>query len=256
MSALIQWIAPNQLLNDALIDQAQLSTITSVKIYKSPNAQTVGALIDTINAQDSGGNWVTIYEDPVGTVQDYYQISFVNEAAQESSRTALATGGFLSRQHEWLDDVRFRLHDFDPELYRLDVKQNQWTTTQLWKYLKMGLNRFNGTGPMLTNCTVDNLPENAVELIKDWAVYYALKAKGILENFNNFQYNDGVSLNWNRAQALFSASDGQLNSLKEATKDYKKASRPRARFIGSQRLQFRVLRPLSFLPNMKNVFGI
>ncbi len=256
MSALIQWIAPDQLLNDALIDQSQLSAITKVKIYKSMDANTPGVELDTIDAKDSGGSFVTVYEDPDGTVNDYYQISFVNDADQESSRTILATGGFLSRQHEWLDDVRFRLHDFNPDLYRLDVKQNQWTTTQLWRYLNMGLNKFNGTGPMLTNCTVDNLPENAVELIKDWAVHFALKAKGILENFNQFQYNDGVSLNWDRSAKLFSASDGNYNSLREETKDYKKASRPRARFLGSQRLPFRVLRPLSFLPNMKNVFGV
>ncbi len=254
MSSLIQWIAPDQLLNDALIDQTQLSAITKVKIYKAPNEQGPGALLVTIDAKDSGGNFVTLYEDPDGQPTDYYQISFLNDADQESSKTILATGGFLSVQHFMLDDVRFRLHDFNPDLYRLDVKQNQWGTTQLWRYLNMGLNKFNQTGPMLTNCTFENLP--ASELVKDWAVYYALKAKGILENFNQFTYNDGVSLNWDRSAKLFSASDGQYSNLVNETKDFKKAFRPRARFIGSQRLPFRVLRPLSFLPNMKNVFGI
>jgi len=254
MSALIQWTSPDQLLNDALINQSQLSEITKVRIYKSMDSVTPGAQIEEIDAKDSVGQWITIYEDPNGTSTDYYQISFLNANNQESSRTLLATGGFLSRQHEMLDDVRFRLHDFNPELYRLDVQQYQWSTTQLWRYLNMGLNKFNQTGPMLTNCTMEAVP--ATELVKDWAVYFALKAKGILENFNNFQYSDGVSLTWNRHQALFQTSDGQYNNLVKETRDYKLAWRPRARFIGTQRLPFRVLRPLSFLPNMKNVFGI
>ena len=255
MSALIQWTSPDQLLNDALINQSQLSEITKVRIYKSMDSVTPGAQIEEIDAKDSVGQWITIYEDPNGTSTDYYQISFLNANNQESSRTLLATGGFLSRQHEMLDDVRFRLHDFNPELYRLDVQQYQWSTTQLWRYLNMGLNKFNQTGPMLSNWTLED-SRVPTELVKDWAVYFALKSKGILENWNQFRFNDGVSLDWDRSQKLFQASDGQLNTLIAETKAYKLAARPKIIGLGSQRLPFRILRPLSFLPNMHNVFGV
>jgi len=255
MSALISWIAPDQLLNDGLLFPEQLNAITQVVIYSSMSGTGPFGQVAIVEAKDPiSGEWINQYEDVNGSSTTWYQISFKNSAGEESQKTPPATGGFISAQHEMVEDVRLRLHDFNPNLYRLDVPQNQWTTTQLWRYINMGLNKLNQTGPMLTCWTIEQVP--ATELVKDWAVFYALKAKGILENFNNFSYSDGVSLTWNRHQALFQASDGTMAGLLNETKDFKKAFRPRARGLGTQRLPFRVLRPLSFLPNMGNVFGI
>lgn len=250
MSELISWISPAELL-----PIGQETTVSQVRIYSSLLNSGPFGLIATINAVDPvTGNYITTFEDPNGQSTTWYQVAFVNQNNIESQRTSPGTGGFLSRQHEFLEDVRYRLYDFNPELYRLDEPQFMWPTTQLWRFLNQGLNKINQTGPMLTNFTMDNVV--CTELVKDYAVCMALKARGVLENFNQFKFSDGVGLDWNRAQPLFSSAANDYNTLLEEIKKFKLAFRPRAIASGSQRLPFRVLRPLSFLPNMKNVFGI
>jgi len=255
MSALISWITPDQLLNEGLLIGDQAAAVTKVRIYRGLSSNLL-TRIDEIDARDPVTNaWIYQYEDETGTINYYYQISFVNSDGKESEKTEAATAGYISAQHWYVEDVRLRLSDYDPTLYRLDVSQYQWPTTNLWRYVSMGLNKVNQTGPMLSNWTLED-SRVPTELVKDWAVYFALKSKGILENWNQFRFNDGVSLDWDRSQKLFQASDGQLNTLIAETKAYKLAARPKIIGLGSQRLPFRILRPLSFLPNMHNVFGV
>lgn len=250
MSMIVSWISPDQLL-----PIGETTSVVSVNIYSLMTESSPPALIATIDAQDPvTGVWLTSYEDPNGTAATFYQVSFVNSAGVESKKTSPGTGGYLSARHEFIDDVRMRLYDFNPELYRLDEPQFMWSTTQLWSFSQQGLNKINQTGPMLTNFTFENVV--CTELVKDYMIYLSLKSRGILENFNQFQFNDGVGLTWDRSSKLFSSSDGTYNSLIDEIRKFKLAYRPRAIGTGTQRLPFRVLRPLSFLPNMKNVFGI
>lgn len=250
MSMIVSWIAPDQLLSIG-----DTTNVVNVKVYSLMSQNSPASLIATIAAVDPvTGLFVTMYEDPNGNTGTYYQVSFVNSQGVESQKSIAGTGGYLSARHELIDDTRMRLYDFNPELYRLDEPQFMWSTTQLWSFSQQALNKINQTGPMLTNFTFENVV--CTELVKDYMVMLALKARGILENFNQFQFNDGVGLTWDRSSRLFSASDGTYSGLINEVRQFKLAYRPRAIGTGSQRLPFRVLRPLSFLPNMKNVFGI
>lgn len=250
MSMIITWIPADQLLGIN-----ELSTVQLVRVYRMLNQNSASGLIKELAVVDPvTGAFINQYEDPDGRSDYYYQMSFVNANGQESQKTAPGTAGYLSARHELVDDVRYRLSDFNPELYRLDEPQYMWTTTQLWSYSQQALNKVNQTGPMLTNYTFQNLVPT--ELVKDYMVYLSLKSRGILENFNNFQFNDGVGLTWDRASKLFQASDGTYSNMIDEIRKFKLAARPRAIGTGTQRLPFRVLRPLSMLPGLKNVFGI
>lgn len=250
MSVIVSWIAPDQIL-----PIGEQNTVTKVLINRSPLPGGPFANIATIDAFDATNQAVTMYEDLDGNLDMWYTIQFQNTNGDVSLPTVPGQAGYLDKKYEMLQDVRYRLFDFDPTQYRLDDERFIWVTAQLGSFLQQALNRVNQTPPRLTQLRFEDqvLP---TELVKDWAVFYALKSRAILENFNAFQFSDGVSLTYERASKLFQASDGTFGNLDTSTQKWKRAYRPRAIGLGTSRLPFRVLRPLSFLPNMKNVFGI
>jgi len=250
MSVVVSWIPPDQIL-----DIGEKNTVVRVMINRSPLAGGPFANIANVDAVDQTGCKVTMFEDLDGTLDHWYTIQFQNQTGQVSAPTAPGQAGYIDKKYEMLQDVRYRLFDFDPTKYRLDDETFIWVTGQLNSFLQQALNRVNQTPPRLTNLSFEDqvLP---TELVKDWTVFYALKSRAILENFNAFQFSDGVSLTYERASKLFQASDGTFSNIDTATQRWKRAYRPRAIGFGTSRLPFRVLRPLSFLPNMKNVFGI
>ena len=250
MSIMVSWVPPDQIL-----PIGEISNVTRVVINRSPTQGGPFATIDEIDAKDSLGTFVTMYEDINGNLDFWYTIQFKNSTGAVSAQTDAGQGGYSNRKYEMMQDVRFRLYDFDPTQYRVDDEKFMWVTAQLSSFLEQSLNRVNQTPPRLTQLRFEDqsLP---TELVKDWTVFFALKSRAILENFNQYTFSDGVSLTWERASKLFSASDGTFSNLDTATQRWKRAFRPRAVGYGTSRLPFRVLRPLSFLPNMKNVFGI
>lgn len=250
MSVVVSWVPADQIL-----PIGEANTVTKVMINRSPLQGGPFANIALIDAFDQTGQPVTMFEDLDGTLDYWYTIQFVNATGQKSQPTPPGQAGYIDRKYEMLQDVRYRLFDFDPTQYRLDDERFIWVTAQLNSFLSQALNRVNQTPPRLTQLGFEDhvLP---TELVKDWAVFFSLKSRAILENFNAFQFSDGVSLTYERASKLFSASDGTFSALDTATQRWKRSYRPRAIGFGTSRLPFRVLRPLSFLPNMKNVFGI
>lgn len=250
MSVVLTWVSPDQVLPIGEVDVVKKIVINRSILQGGPFAQ-----IDEIDSKDTTGSYVTMYEDINGNLDFWYTIQFKNANGDVSSQTQPGQGGYANKKYEMMQDVRYRLFDFDPEQYRLDDERFMWVTAQLSSFLQQALNRVNQTPPRLTRLSFEDevLP---TELVKDWTVFYALKSRAILENFNQYQFSDGVSLTWDRSGKLFTASDGTFSNLDTATQKWKRAYRPRAIGYGTSRLPFRVLRPLSFLPNMKNIFGI
>lgn len=250
MSVVITWVQPDQVLPIGETDN-----VKTVVINRSPMQGGPFAPITEIDSKDATGSFVTMYEDINGTLDFWYTVQFKNANGDVSSQTQPGQGGYVNKKYELMQDVRYRLFDFDPTQYRLDDERFMWVTNQLSSFLQQGLNRVNQTPPRLTRLDFEDhvLP---TELVKDWTVFFALKSRAILENFNQYQFSDGVSLTFDRSSKLFTASDGTFTNLDLATQKWKRAYRPRAIGYGTSRLPFKVLRPLSFLPNMKNIFGI
>lgn len=250
MAVILTWVSPDQVLNLGEVDQVATVVINRSFLQGGPFAP-----IAEINSKDDTGQYVTQYEDIDGNLDFWYTIQFKNTKRELSAPTSPGQGGFIDQKYAMLQDVRFRLYDFDPDQYRIDDHRFMWVTSQLSSFLQQALNRVNQTPPRLTQLKFEDhvLP---TELVKDWTVFYALKSRAIIENFNAYSFSDGVSLTLERASKLFSASDGTFSNLDTATQRWKRSYRPRAIGFGTSRLPFRVLRPLSFLPNMKNIFGI
>jgi hypothetical protein len=209
-------------------------------------------------AKSSTNTWISEYEDASGTVNDMYQVAFKDAGGKIGTFSVPGAGGYLSRIHEVMDLVRMDLGDINPAFYQLDaITQYKWTGTQLYMWLRAAINDFNGSGAMVTNYTWDTLPEDAIPVIEESVKCRALFERATKEIANVLDYNDGVSFKITNRPADYRAmKDEACRFFMEKVKMWKLSHRPRAIGLGSQRLPFRVTRPLSMLPNMANTFGL
>jgi hypothetical protein len=262
MSNVIKWNAPDKYEN--ITNDGQRVDVRQVEIMKEVGG--MGPLISVaiISATTDGNSfngttndWVNEYEDLTGIPTDLYQIRFIDSLGRKSQLSAPGQGGYLDRMHMIMDLIRYDLADDDATFYQLDkVAQYRWTGTQIAAWLRSALNEFNGTGKMLTNYTFSNLPEDAIPVIEEGVIFRAFRARQSKEIPNVLDYNDGVSFKIvNRVQDYRAMANDSLARFKELILNWKMTHRPRAIGLGSQRLPFRITRPLSMLPNMSNVFG-
>ena len=220
--------------------------------------------IATISATNDGqpksraNEWIDEYEDMTGGTADVYQVAFIDANGKMGQYSQQGEGGYLSRFHQLMDLVRTDLGDLDPEFYQLDkVPQFRWTGTELSRWMNAALNDFNGTGPMVTSYTYDTMPDDATPVIEEIVKWRAYTARETKEVPNVLSYNDGVSFSiTNRVTDYSKLADMAYRIWRERAKDWKLSHRPKAIGLGSQRLPFRILRPLSMMPGMSNALGM
>lgn len=256
MSIVISWATPD-LLGGFEID------VRKVRLEKKTPVDTFFVFLVEIDATNDGlpksesNEWVNAYEDPAGTDQDLYRIQLVDAAGNRSAFSQEGLGGFLSRFHDIMDRSRKRLGDGNPFFYQLEkTTQVKWDATMLGTFVRDTLDEFNGWGPMVTRFSFENLPDDAVPVLIHGIMACATEERAIKEIANVLRYNDGVSFEiTNRPADYRTASQNARQRFETAATKWKLSHRPRAMALGSQRLPFRVTRPLSLLPNMRNVFG-
>jgi len=257
MSILITWAVPEQHENidvdvRKVIIEKQTSGIGSFVQVAEIDATSDGA------AKSSSNTWVSQYEDSGGVVDDIYRIAFKDAGGHTGAYSQIGQGGYVSRFHEVMDMIRFDLGDDDPNAYQLDaIPQYKWDGAHLSVWMKWALLRFNGYGDMVTNYNWDSVPDDAIPAITEAVRNKALTAKATMETANVMGYTDGVSFDIkNRVADYTKLADAALVDFKDMTKSWKRSHRPRAIGMGSQRLPFRIMRPMSLLPGMSNVFGM
>lgn len=256
MSIVIQWATPDQYetididVRKVIIERQQNGVGNFLQIVE------ISATTDGLQ-KGANNNWIDMYEDMSGDFDDVYRIAFKDAVGNVGKYSQQGKGGFLSRFHEMMSDVRYKLGDNDPSFYQLDeVPQFKWSGTQLGRFLTNSLRDFNGIGPMNTNYTFDQLPEDAMPSVELGVMFWALNSRFIREIPNSMKYNDGVSFDLsNRPGDYERAAKWMRQEFKDSVESWKLSHRPKPIGMGSQRLPFRVTRPLSMLPNMKNVFG-
>ena len=263
MSNVVQWAAPDKyenISNDgARVDVRQVEIMKEIGgIGPLVSVAIIGATTDGNTFNGTTNDWVNEYEDLTGIPSDIYQIRFYDSLGRKSQLSSPGQGGYSDRLHQIMDLIRYDLGDDDSTFYQLDkVAQYRWTGTQIAAWLTSALNEFNGTGKMLTNYTFATLPQDAIPVIEEGVCFRAFKARQSKEIPNILDYNDGVSFKIvNRVQDYRAMANDALARFKELILNWKMTHRPRAIGLGSQRLPFRITRPLSLLPNMSNVFGM
>lgn len=261
MSNVIKWNSPDKYEN--ISNDGARVDVRRVEILKEVGGVPPLVSVAIINATSDGNIigpdnvWVTEYEDSTGIATDVYQIRFYDSLGRKSQLSSPGQGGYIDRFHQIMDYIRFDLGDDDATFYQLDkVSQYRWTGTQIAAWMMSALNEFNGTGKMLTNYTFQTLPQDAIPVIEEGVCFRAFRARQSKEVPNVLDYNDGVSFKIvNRVQDYRGLAQDSLTRFKELVLNWKMTHRPRAIGLGSQRLPFRITRPLSMLPNMQNVFG-
>lgn len=191
-----------------------------------------------------------------------YQVEWTGEyidIADARTHTRIIAGtvgiGSISYTQDYLNRVVARLMDDHPEEYRLDEPVAQWRPSQLVKYLRDAVGRFNAIGPRYTTCTIDTFPAEIDELLVTGTVIIALRARARLEIANTMSYTDGHTLNIDRAPKYMQLADTLSREWIEAVISYKKATPPKPIGIRSQRVPFRINRVIGLLPNYKSFFS-
>lgn len=169
--------------------------------------------------------------------------------------------GVMPREMDLIRRLRHQLEDIDPVLYQIiDNTKKAWTDENLLVYLQDTINDLNQSPPT-TLYSFGTFPYESLLLLG--AKYLALFAAATIETWNTMQYSDELSLVINRAPQFQSlAKDAQTTY--EARKDrwkqwiglYGENGSGTGIGMGTQTIPFQISRVLSWLPNMKNTFGL
>jgi hypothetical protein len=254
MSIVIQWNTPDRY-------EAIDNDIVKFVIQKQTNGTGAFVQIAEIDATTDGlpkstsNEWIDSYEDLTGTQTDVYQVAYKDAGGNTGLFSESGTGGYLSVLCGLMDRIRYKLGDDSPLFYQLDSPQYKWTGTQLASLMQSTLDEFNGL-IMVTEYTFDTLPQDAWPCIEWGVASSALDSRSIKEIPNSMKYNDGVSFDMSNRPGDYDRMGTKMRQRFEAmVKNWKSSHRAKPVGMGSQRLPFKVSRPLSMLPNMQNVFG-
>lgn len=176
--------------------------------------------------------------------------------------------GFCSREQDLIWRLRDHLEDKDPTLYTLlPPTQHRWDDEHLLIDLQTAMNDINWIPPAApTNWTVATFPNFA--LLLEGAMVHTLEGAAVIENWNAMQYTDEYALVISRSQQFHQMARDLAVQFNQKAKDFKYywalygdgqggvEGSGIGIGMGSQNLPFQISRVLSFLPNMKNVFGI
>lgn len=198
-----------------------------------------------------------------GLTPGLYNIQFtglLNPLIGDITETGQFIIGYVSAMQGMVDILRDALYDFNPNLYQLMSANRVWSDTNLLHFLQLSMSQINSV-PTPTEFTIATFPFPglAISLAKS----HALTSRAVLEVFNQMQYSDVLSLSIQRPEALKSlAADERTMALKMIA-DWKSweslygdtGAGPGIGF-GESKIPFQISRVLSFLPNMKNTFGV
>jgi hypothetical protein len=209
----------------------------------------------------------------------YYQYSFYAGAFDAGLYDITFTGAYgtislvvkgqmglqeITVLQSFINDVRYNLYEVDSTWlgYQLDSPTKYWTEEMIYRALNHTLMITNEHPPMITSWTFASIP--CPGLLIAGATAECLLQRARLEDANSYSYTDaGKTLNIQRGQFYRQMAEewnrqfrgvGGVNG--GGVVGFKYAYRPKIVAVGSQRLPFKVLRPLSFLPGMKNIFGV
>ncbi len=254
MSVVIQWATPDQYENIDL-------DVISVKIQRgtSPDGPfldiaTVDATTDGLVKMD-GNEFVDTFEDLSGTVDNFYQVAFIDVNGKVSAFTDPSQGGFISARHAFLDQIRIGLGDQDPFFYQLDCPQLKWNGTQLSSFLDRSLSTFNGRVTP-TAFTFDTFPDDGsnVLIMGGIALAHMQRASNEIANVQNWS-DGGASLQiTNRASDYRTLGQQEWKDFVAEVEAWKLSHRVRPKGLAVERVPFRIARPLSMIPNFSRIF--
>lgn len=260
-------------LGDALIDVTTptgkvLNSAGVLVALKTLATETVvGSKIYNLTRLSQGSYKISFYSNSM--VHGLYDLIFSGVGTDAAYNPLTVTGqflvGFASRTQDLIWRVRHQLEDYDPQFYTLiSTASNAWSDESLLMYLQSALNDFNYYPSIITNYSLENIP--MYTYVIDGAVIRALQAMAVRENWNTMSYADEWSLAVNRApffKELAAQIQAQLNFKLNVLKyqlalygDGVGVDGAGAVGMAEQSLPFQISRILSWLPNMKNTFGL
>lgn len=255
MSVVIQWATPDQYENIDM-DVLFVKIERSVSSFDGPFLEIaqINATTDGL-AKMSTNDWIDIYEDLNGSVDNFYRVAFVDADGKVSAFTDPMQGGFLSSKHVFMDQVRIGLGDNDPLFYQLDCPQLKWNGTQLSSFLDRAISTFN-MRVTPTAFTFDNFPEDGdgVLISGGIALAHMQRASNEIANVQNWS-DGGASIQiTNRPADYRTIGQKELDDFKADVDAWKLSHRVRAKALGVERVPFRIARPLSMIPNFSRIF--
>lgn len=196
-------------------------------------------------------------------VKGLYDIIFEGERANYGTLTISGQFevGYASRIQDLLVRFRHHLEDVDPSVYLLISNTDYaWTDSSLLVHLQDALNDINQTPPPAT-FSIDAFPYHS--MLIEGAMITALRAASVKEKWNTMQYSDELSLVIDRAP-FFAQLAQQMETVHRAKVEkwklwwgfYGSDGGGIAIGMGSMRVPFQISRVLSWLPGLKNVFGV
>jgi len=259
----IEWIDPDT-------EQHFDPSTYSVSITKDGGAYSADNLTimrELSRRDDRAGYWNYAFltqsnvATPVPMESGAYEFAFtgVNSA---TNNTVTLTLGFIAASipiaQYFVGSLRARLGDRRASNYLVDdPTEYRWTDGDVYTYLEDSRMAIGNTPPAPTTVTYEQMYTEGHELLLTGGFIFALRAKGIFETFNAFNYNDELTLNIDR-KVLFQNAASLEAAWKQATLAWKrdKTFRSLGGGIGmaSGRFPLYYSRILSMVPHMQNTF--
>lgn len=258
--------------------QRSLVQNARVKIYQDPDSAGVVTPLPVktyappYNGVDCPGCYFLLPEADLrykftffttGLTPGLYNIQFtgrLNPTLGDMTETGQFIIGYVSAMQGMIDILRDTLYDFNPNLYQLMSANRVWSDTNLLNYLQLSMSQINSV-PTPTSFTMATFPFPG--LMISLAKSHALTSRAVLEVFNQMQYSDVLSLSIQRPEALKSLAADERTMVLEMVKNWKAweslygdTGAGAGMGFGESKIPFQIARVLSFLPNMKNTFGI
>jgi len=205
-----------------------------------------------------------------GFAAGLYNVMFTGTIAIPGPATqTLVVGGQIGLQEitilqSFVNDIKYHLYEVDGTWlqYELDEPVKYWTDEMIYRAIMHTMQIVNETPPMITQWTVENVP--CPGILSSGATAHCLLMRARFEDANTMSYTDaGKSLAIQRGQFYRTMAEEYTREFRGTggangggVLGFKYAYRPRAIGLKAQRLPFKILRPLSMLPNMKNIFGL
>jgi hypothetical protein len=202
----------------------------------------------------------TAYEitiDPLSIPAGIYSVVFTGTLSDEKNTVVQLRGIIgideLSRTDRILVTALANLRD-NPEEYLFKPQAHQFKAYSLYKFLTSGLQFINAFPPMITNYSVEDLPENFEVFLVDYIVAKSLFGKARIGIENDFQINDNRSIQQETYSKYKGLYDAAMTQLKDSLKNAKQMTRPSPRGFKRNKYPLLLQRIVSLTPYYSNVF--
>lgn len=250
---------------DVTSPKGYIKDSTGTKLaLKTLNVETsLGSKEYTLTRLGTGFYSISFYTDRM--THGIYDLCFEGTGSVLPYNPITVTGqfvvGFVSRHQDLIYRTRQQLQDVDPSLYTLiSPLINAWTDPSLLGFIEATLNDLNFIPPSSV-FTIDSCP--VWSMLVDGAVVKALRAASVRENWNTMSYSDEYNLSISRAPFFKDLAAQMQLELMAKMERYKywiglygDDGVGSAVSFAEQSLPFQISRVLSWLPGMKNTFGL